>query len=309
MDTPAGLRALDHRPAVDRLAGSIPVMDATEWQWEWDETLFRGSAGHYSIGRMPYPPSLADAVRDELDLDGTGRLLDVGCGPGSLTMLLAPMFASAIGVDPDPGMIVEAQHLAGEAGAVNIEWRRLRAEDLPADLGTFQVASFAQSFHWMDQPLVARRVRDMLSPDGAWIHVGATTHRGVAAEHPLPHPLSHPAPPWERIKDLVARYLGPVPRAGQGRLPHGTRAGEEPVMRQAGFNGPTRITLDEGRIADRGIDEIISAVFSLSSSAPHLFADRLGAFESDLRHLLREAAPNGRFAERTIAIEVVIWRP
>ncbi|MCW2860575.1 MAG: methyltransferase, partial [Actinoallomurus sp.] len=189
-------------------------------EWEWDETLFSGSAGHYGIGRMPYPPSLADAVRDELDVDGTGRLLDVGCGPGSLTVLLAPLFASAIGVDADPGMIAEAQHRASEAEAVHIEWRHLRAEDLPADLGAFQVASFAQSFHWMDQPLVARRVRDMLSPDGAWIHVSATTHRGVAAEHPLPHP----SPPWERIEDLVARYLGPVRRAGQGQLPHGTRA-------------------------------------------------------------------------------------
>ncbi|MGP4020427.1 class I SAM-dependent methyltransferase [Saccharopolyspora sp. 5N708] len=278
-------------------------MDAKEW--EWDETLFSGSAAHYGIGRMPYPSSLADAIRDELDLDGTGRLLDVGCGPGSLTVLLAPLFASATGVDADPDMIAEAQHRASEAGAVNIEWRHLRAEDLPADLGTFQIATFAQSFHWMDQPLIARRGRDMLSPDGAWIHVSATTHRGVAAEHPLPHPT----PPWERIEDLVSRYLGPVRRAGQGQLPHGTRAGEETTMQQAGFNGPTRITLDEGRIADRGIDEIISAVFSLSSSAPHLFGDQLGAFESDLRHLLQEAAPNGRFAERTKAIEVVIWRP
>ncbi|MEQ7011026.1 class I SAM-dependent methyltransferase [Actinopolymorpha sp. B17G11] len=278
-------------------------MDAKEWTW--DETLFSGSAAHYGIGRMPYPPSLADAVCNELDLDGTGRLLDVGCGPGSLTVLLAPRFASAVGVDADPGMIAEAQRRAGEAEAGAIEWRHLRAEDLPADLGTFQVASFAQSFHWMDQPLVARRVRDMLSPGGAWIHVGATTHRGVTGEHPLPHP----PPPWEQIEDLVARYLGPVRRAGQGHLPQGTRGGEEAVMRQAGYTGPTRITIDEERIADRSIDEIISAVFSLSSSAPHLFTDQLPAFEGDLRHLLQKSAPNGRFAERASAVEVVIWRP
>jgi hypothetical protein len=80
-------------------------------------------------------------------------------------------------------------------------------------------------------------------------------------------------------------------------------------MQQAGFSGPDRITVDEGRIADRGVDEIVSAVFSLSGSAPHLFAGRLGAFEADLRHLLWEAAVRGRFAERTTAVEVVIWRP
>jgi hypothetical protein len=34
--------------------------------WEWDETLYAGSAGHYGIGRMPYPPSLVDAIGKEL---------------------------------------------------------------------------------------------------------------------------------------------------------------------------------------------------------------------------------------------------
>ncbi|ONI81718.1 SAM-dependent methyltransferase [Actinosynnema sp. ALI-1.44] len=274
-------------------------------EWEWDEKLYAGSAVHYGIGRMPYPDGLADAVRDELGLDGTGRLLDVGCGPGSLTVLLAPMFAAATGVDADPGMIAEARRrTAGTA----IDWRRLRAEELPADLGTFRVVSFAQSFHWMDQPLVARRVRGMLTPDGAWVHVGATTHRGTTeASDGTAHP--HPVPPWDRIDELVARYLGPVRRAGRGLLPHGTRGGEEDVMRQAGFTGPARVTIDGGRVAERTVDEIVSAVFSLSSSAPHLFADGLGAFETDLRHLLGETSPDGRFAERTSAVEIVIWRP
>jgi hypothetical protein len=181
----------------------------------------------------------------------------------------------------------------------------LRGEDLPADLGTFRVVSFAQSFHWMDQAAVARHVRTMIDPGGAWVHVGGTTHRGAAGEHPLPHP----SPPWDLIEDLVARYLGRVRRAGRGFLPKGTRGGEEAVMRQAGFSGPTRITIDEGRMVDRSPDKIVSAVFSLSSSAPHLFGDRLSAFEDDLRHLLQEAAPNGHFSERTSPIEVVIWRP
>ncbi|MET8349516.1 class I SAM-dependent methyltransferase [Micromonospora sp. NPDC005206] len=272
---------------------------------QWDETLYAGSASHYSSGRMPYPSRLAEVVGEALGLDGTGRLLDVGCGPGSVTLLLAPLFQAAVGVDADPDMLTEARRRASEVGATNVEWRHLRAEALPADLGTFRVATFAQSFHWMDRPLVTRRVRDMLAPGGAWVHVSANTHQGVADDETLPYPR----PPWRQIDDLVASYLGPVRRGSQGWLPAGTPGGEEEIMRQAGFTGPTRLTVDQGMVVERGVDEIASAVFSLSSSAPHLFADRLPAFEADLRRLLSEAARDGRFAERRRGIDVVIWHP
>jgi SAM-dependent methyltransferase len=273
--------------------------------WEWDESLYAGSAPHYAIGRMPYPPSLAHAIRAELGLDGTGRLLDVGCGPGSLTRLLSPLFESAVGIDADPDMIVEARHGAAGAGIGNIEWRRMRAEELPADLGLFRVVTFAQSFHWMDQEAVAQQVRGMLSAEGVWIHVSATTHRGAAGEDPLPHPR----PPWDRIDDLVAGYLGPVRRAGQGVLPAGTRSGEDDVMRRAGFTGRTCFEVELGEIVNRSLDEVVSAVFSLSGSAPHLFSDRLEAFEEDLCRLLRSSAPSGWFSERTRDIAVTMWRP
>ncbi|MEU7927410.1 class I SAM-dependent methyltransferase [Micromonospora sp. NPDC049107] len=273
--------------------------------WQWDETLYAGSARHYSIGRWPYPPEVAEAIGTALDLDGTGRLLDVGCGPGSLTLLLAPLFEAAVGVDADRDMLTEARRLASEAEVTNVEWRHLRAEELPADLGTFRVATFAQSYHWMDRPLVARRVRDMLAPDGAWVHVGATTHQGMADDDPLPYPR----PPWPRINELVARYLGPVRRAGQGSLPTGTPSGEAEIMLAAGFSGPTRLTVEQGMVVQRSVDELTSAVFSLSSSTPHLFGDRLPAFEADLRELLTTAARDGFFAERRRDVSIAIWRP
>jgi SAM-dependent methyltransferase len=273
--------------------------------WQWDESLYAGSASYYSVGRTPYPESIADALRDELGLDGTGRLLDVGCGPGSLTLLLAPLFASAVGVDADAGMLEEARARAARAGLSNLDWYRLRAEDLPADLGPFRVVTFAQSFHWMDRSLVAERVRGLLAPDGAWVHVGATTSHGVDVDGPLPHPR----PPWDAIEALVIDYLGTLLRAGQGTLPRGNRSGEEDVMRAAGYAGPTRIEVDHGRVLDRSADEIVASVFSLSRSAPHLFGDRLPAFEADLRALLVAASPGGRFSEIRREMALVIWRP
>lgn len=276
-------------------------MDSTGWNWQWDPSLYAGSAEHYAVGRMAYPVALADAVRDELGLDGSGRLLDVGCGPGSLTLFLAPLFAEAVGVDADGGMLEVA---ASRSESTNVRWRQLRAEELPADLGTFRVVTFAQSFHWMDQALVADRVRGMLTPDGAWVHVGATTHRGVEGTDELPHPR----PPWDDIDKLVVRYLGPVRRAGQSVLPTGTRGGEEEIMRAAGYRGPTRIVVGGNEVEDRSVDDIVASVFSLSSSTPHLLGPDLAAFEADLRDLLTKAADNGVFSERRREIEAVIWR-
>lgn len=272
--------------------------------WSWDETLYGGSAAYYPRGRFPYPPELADALRDELGLDGTGLLLDVGCGPAPLTLQLAPLFERAVGIDADPDMIDEAQRQAARRRVENTEFRKLRAEALPAGLGAVRVATFAQSFHWMDQPRVASLVREMLEPEGAWVHVHATTHQGVGDAAGLPAP----APPHDRIAELIQAYLGPVRRAGQGTRAERPAGGEEAVMVAAGFGGPRRLEVGGGHVHDRSEDDVVASVYSRSSSAPHLFEARLAEFEADLRGLLRRAAPDGRFSERARAVELVIWR-
>lgn len=272
--------------------------------WSWDETLYAGSAAYYARGRFPYPVELADALRDELALDGTGRLLDVGCGPGRLTLLLAPLFERVVGVDADVDMVAEAERRAAELAVGNAEFVHLRAEELPAGLGTFRVASFAQSFHWLDRPRVAAAVRKMLEPGGAWVHVHATTTHGVVDGGEL----ARPRPPHDEIEQLVQAYLGPIRRAGQGTLPEGTPSQEEIVLAAAGFRGPRRLELP-GRVLDRSEDEVVASVFSRSHSAPHLFGERLDVFEADLRALLRRRAPDGCFSERTREIALDVWRP
>jgi hypothetical protein len=75
----------------------------------------------------------------------------------------------------------------------------------------------------------------------------------------------------------------------------------------AGFAGPRRIVVPRGEVFLRSEDQIVASVFSLSSAAPHLFGDRLGDFERDLRGLLRSVSPAGRFAEKAREIELSIW--
>jgi len=141
--------------------------------WEWDDTLFAGSAAYYERGRLPYAPGLADELADALKLDGRGRLLDVGCGPGTVALGLAHLFGEIVGVDPDGEMIAEARRAAAAAGVSHSaqRWVQARAEDLPAGLGTFTVATLGSSFHWMDRNLVAATIKDMLEPGGTLVHI------------------------------------------------------------------------------------------------------------------------------------------
>jgi Methyltransferase domain len=220
-----------------------------------------------------------------------------------LTLLLAPFVATAVGIDADCEMVREAARGNSRSGQSNVSWRHMRAEELPADLGEFELVTFAQSFHWMDRPAVAVKVRRMLTPGGACAYVHATTHKGDDSIDRL----AHPRPPYEKISELVSGYLGPVRRAGRGSLPDGPPAGEEVVLREAGFAGPHRLEVPAGAVLTRTAEEIVAATFSLSSSAPQLFGCRRESFERDLLEMLHRASPEGAFSERQKAVAVDIW--
>jgi SAM-dependent methyltransferase len=260
--------------------------------WEWDETLFEGAAAYYRQGRVPYPSGLHDAFAGALDLSGSPRLLDVGCGPGIVALSVADLFAEVVGVDPDGAMLAQAEQLARGRSLGNLRWVRRRAEELPAGLGSFRCAVFAQSFHWMERERVATTVFDMLEPGGAFVHLNP-----VVAAPPVPPTLPFPVPPQDEIDALCRSYLGEAQRAGRGVLLHGTPSGEAEILRAAGFL-PARVVPVQGReVLERSVDDVVASVFSVSGSAPHLFGPRLRAFEADLRRLLQAASDDGRFSQ------------
>jgi SAM-dependent methyltransferase len=284
-------------------------MTAPPWDYSpgvpglWDETLYEGSAEYYLAGRMPYPQRLADNVQRELDLTGQERLLDLGCGPGSLTVLLAPLVTAVVAVDADAEMLRVAEAEASRRGIVNVTWLRCHAEDLPLGGLPFHVVTMAQSFHWMDQPAVAVRLRRLLVPGGHCVHVSATTHEG----EPEATGTEHPTPPRDRITALVRDYLGPQRRAGQGTVDKMERT-EDAALAGAGFTGPQEVEIDGGDTLTRTEDQVVASVFSLSSAAPHLFGERLAQFEHDLRGVLRSVSPERVFTEVTQPMRLSLWR-
>lgn len=279
------------------------------WEtWSWDESLFAGAARYYEQGRLPYAPGLAEAFGRSLALDGRGRLLDVGCGPGIVALRLTPLFEAVVGLDPDAGMLAEAASAAAARGITNTTWVRLRAEDLPAGLGRFRAVTFAASFHWMDRPRVAAAVATMLDDGGAVVQVDAPAYRPDELAAEAAHgTLPYPPPPDDALDQLRRQYLGPDRRAGQG-IRNTSPSGEDGVFQAAGFRPAETVTVPDQRVLELTADDIVAKVFSLSSTAPHLFGDRQQDYERDLREILALASPPGRFSVRLPDNILRIWR-
>lgn len=256
----------------------------------YDPTIYLGAAAHYVRGRTPYSPALAATVAAEFGLDGRGRLLDVGCGPGLLTVELAGLFAGAVGLDPDPDMLAEGARLAAGAGIGNVSWVRALAEDLPAlGLGPFRLVTFGQSFHWTDRERVAEAVYDVLEPGGALALV-AHEYEG----RPRPTGPGYPPIPHDEVRALIRAYLGPRRRAGQGYLaPHPDRY--EDALARTRFGRPYTIYAPGRADAVQDVDGVLSNYLSTSFAAPHLFGDRLDAFRRDVRAQLEARSPSGLF--------------
>ncbi|MFF4501668.1 class I SAM-dependent methyltransferase [Streptomyces sp. NPDC001401] len=277
--------------------------------WQWDGSLFKGASAYYERGRLPYAPGFVEKLKVVLGLDGHGRLLDIGCGPGIVGLALAPLFSEVVGLDPDQDMLVEAERQAIRRGVANTRWVAARAEDLPAGLGTFRVAMFAQSFHWMARDQVASTVLDMLEPGGAFVIMSeAKDESGESLPRQLPQSSPYPVPPYPEIGELIRRYLGSVRRAGQGVIANGTPGRESVVLARAGFERFERHTVPAGQVIERSADDIVAWVYSLSSSAPHLFGDELPNFDRDLRALLEKTSSDNLFAECLPATGMMIWR-
>ena len=269
----------------------------------YDPTIYQGAAAHYRYGRPAYSPQLETVLTEELGLNGAGRLLDGGCGPGILTVRFAHLFQEAVGLDPDAAMLAEGRLFAEERGIANIRWVQARAEDLPAAApGPYRVITFGQSFQWTDEARVAELAYDLLEPGGALALVVHTVEGRPVPPSPGPTPIPH-----GEIKALVEKYLGSARRAGQGIAPARTHRFEDVLVRTR-FGAPRSIFAPGIPDLLRDSESVLSGYFSMSSSAPHLFGDRVEDFAAEVRELLASRSSEGIFWDWPGDTEVVLAR-
>jgi ubiquinone/menaquinone biosynthesis C-methylase UbiE len=97
------------------------------------------------------------------------QLIDVGCGPGTITVGLAKAVApgEVLGIDLEPTMIEQARSLADKVGLTNARFEVGRAEELPAADESFDAAFEHTLLEHVADPLRAlREMRRALKPGG-----------------------------------------------------------------------------------------------------------------------------------------------
>jgi trans-aconitate 2-methyltransferase len=109
-----------------------------------------------------------DDVAALLATDGVARVVDLGCGPGSLTRKLAERFGGAeiVGLDSSAAMLDKAREL----GAPRLSWVQAPIEafaDGGAVDGTFDVIFSNAALHWVpDHAALVAKLVARLSPRG-----------------------------------------------------------------------------------------------------------------------------------------------
>lgn len=269
---------------------------------EYDPTQYLGAAPYYLRGRPAYSADLPSILADELDLDGTGQLVDVGSGPGTVGVQLARLFEQATLLEPDPGMLAEARSHAAAAGLSSVNFVRATAEELPElGLSPARVVTFGQSFHRTNRLVVAEAVYELLEPGGSLVLISHEPSRPAppapAGTSPIPH---------EQIRELITTFLNSQLRSGNRLVADYSVERFEQTLRRTSF-GTSRTVFAPGRPdIIRDVDGVIASCLSMSYAAPHLFGPRLDEFIAALRELLERHSPTGRFWDWPGDTEILI---
>jgi trans-aconitate methyltransferase len=135
-----------------------------------------------------YVPTLGAAVLDLLDPQPGERVLDVGCGEGTLTQQIAARGAAVVGVDSSDDMIDAAR-------ARGLDARLVNAEELAFD-SEFDAAFSNAALHWVrNHDALLAGIARALRPGGRFVaEFGGYTNvaaievavSAVLARHNLP---------------------------------------------------------------------------------------------------------------------------
>lgn len=140
-----------------------PAIDGTQHSFDYGQ-----AAADYARYRAGFPPRFFEA----LAVRGIGapaqRILDVGCGTGTLALGFAERGAVVEALDPSPGMVGMTRDLAAERGLAMAVQQGV-AEALPYPDASQDVITCGQCWHWFRRAEAAQQIHRVLAPGGALV--------------------------------------------------------------------------------------------------------------------------------------------
>ncbi|WP_229382733.1 methyltransferase domain-containing protein [Microbacterium allomyrinae] len=140
------------------------------------------------------------------------RVLDVGSGPGTITIDLAGLVAPGLvtGIDASPAIVEQAASAARERGIGNVDFVVDDAYALDAVDDTYDVVHAHQVLQHLDRPVDAlREFRRVVRPDGI------VAARDVDYEGVIWYPLVPGLDEWRDVYLRVHRAVSGDPAAGR----------------------------------------------------------------------------------------------
>lgn len=181
-----------------------------------------------------FTPLAVDVIRPLLAAAGRAveRVIDLGCGPGVATCVLAELFDPAVVVAADSSapMLARVSARAARLGrSTQVEQRQLDLDGDLSVLGHCDLVHASMALHHVrDEVSTLRQVRDLVEPDGLL----CLLERAAPLRVQLAEELARPGL-WDRIDDAWRRWF----EDARGELPGATGADRYPVvLTSAGFD-------------------------------------------------------------------------
>uniref|UniRef100_A0A8C8RDN5 Methyltransferase type 11 domain-containing protein n=1 Tax=Pelusios castaneus TaxID=367368 RepID=A0A8C8RDN5_9SAUR len=126
----------------------------------------RDHAVSYQKYRFSAPENLQSVIfsyLEEKKADSIQLVVDVGCGSGQSTRVLAARFEKVVGTDISEAQIEEAKQAASFP---NVSYQVCPAEELPFEDGSVDLITSFAAAHWFDIPRFMKEVDRVLKPRG-----------------------------------------------------------------------------------------------------------------------------------------------